>query len=304
MVVESVLGEGYMAKLRKAERLLQEVVVELKDFIVIRSVIVPFGNLVSNWVQLMSRGLGPIESARMIAHTAAAVKEYKAVRAELRQVEQEIDVNGATEALMSKRKELQEALEANPEHVLISQEGFLSGIVEDLEHSGSHFKQDLLDKYTPEILKGDNIVINTGKFLLLTKDSSSYRFMSDLMEMGDYIGKSIAYKQNIKAGMSHEKAVAKAAREFIDYGALNNQTLDYINKMGLGFFFKFFMRSQAVMANMIRENPSRVFMTWVGADTLGMDNIFNANIFEKDLTNTTGLLDLIDMGLGAHPLAL
>ena len=96
----------------------------------------------------------------------------------------------------------------------------------------------------------------------------------------------------------------KAAREFVDYGALNNQTLDYVNKMGLGFFFKFFMRSQAIMANMIKDNPSRTFMLWLGADTLGMDNIFNANVFQKDLTNTTGLLDLVDMGMSAHPLAL
>ena len=95
--------------------------------------------------------------------------------------------------------------------------------------------------------------------------------------------------------MDKQVALNQIAREFIDYSALSSSTLHYFNKTGMTMYFKYFLRIQSVMLDIIRTNPTRAAVLLGGTNYSGIDvaTPFNANIIGADLGARTGLYDLL-----------
>lgn len=300
---EAILGDNAVNKLRYAERILQEVVVAAKDIIVVKSIVVPVANIVSNFNHLMVRGVSAVDIIRDAKIGTKALKEYRINFTALKRAENMLDVTGIDNA--EEINELREKLLSNPISFMVDA-GLLSTIVEDvtLTESRGTVKEALLDRLVPASIKGgNNALIDAGKFITLTQGSSSYKFLADGLEAGDFVAKFILHNELVREGMDSQQAINKVRSEFINYNTLSNKQLDYLNKVGGVFFFKYFSRIQAIILNTVKENPTRALTTWAGADTVGLPSIFEAMVIGKDITATSGVHDLLNMAGNAHPIS-
>jgi hypothetical protein len=298
-LLEAFFGRDVVRKLRTAERIEQEVVGTAKDVITIRSVVVPAGNLVSNLNQLHVAGIPMDYIKRNGVNAVNGVRAYKRDMHKYLtiQLEASIEKNPNKKRKLERTlKQLNQHLQSNPVFPLVKA-GLLPTVVDELSQTDTknNLKQQLLKKHFPKAMEADSLMLDVGKELLITEDSATHKALSELMELGDFGGKYILYKWlTEEKGVLPEDALDQARKEFINYGTLTGKTQDYLNKTGGMFFFKYFQRGQAVQARRIMENPTRSLITILGLGQV-MDNIFNANIAVKDLSHTTGLLDLLNM---------
>ena len=99
----------------------------------------------------------------------------------------------------------------------------------------------------------------------------------------------------------HSVAIEQVRSEFINYNRAQNCTLDYLNKTGMTFFMKYFMRKHPIVLRTIKDNPSRAMAQLISANGLGLPSIYDSSLLTKDLVSATGVDKLFGMASGAHP---
>lgn len=307
-VLKAMLGRKAFNRVRYMERFLQETVKELKDFIVIRSVIVPVGNMVSNIIQLYLRGVPvPTIKDNMVKGLNAA-KEYKGILSSITLMEEVYKVgqyDGTSyNEVVDELTRLRQDLKNNPVHKMVVA-GLMPSIVEDLSNiEGSYtIKESLLERISPKI---DDLISNPiAKELLVSPSSGTYRAMEELTALGDFVSRFTLYNHyTTKADpMSSELALEKVAYDFIDYGSPDSIAMDYLNKTGLLHFTKWFLRIQPIILSMVRNNPARALSFVAGQSLSGMEvtSPFDAYLPDTDIGNKTGIGDLLSMGTFSQP---
>jgi hypothetical protein len=197
--------------------------------------------------------------------------------------------------------EIEEALRLNPAIPLVK-EGLLPSIVDELSEAKEHSAKDsLMDKFLPESFKQESKVKDVFNEVLMNEGSKIHDFLSEVMEMGDFGAKYVLYQWETQNGVNAEEALNNARVEFINYGTLTGQTQEYLNKMGILSFFKYYQRSQAIMLKNFRRNPTRSLLTIGGLIPAGVPNIYEAFLGTKDLSYTTGPVSLLEMAANAAP---
>ena len=97
--------------------------------------------------------------------------------------------------------------------------------------------------------------------------------------------------------LTSEEAIRRARQAFVNYDTPTAKPVQYLNDMGLLWFTKYYLRIQAVIMQLVREQPLRA------AALLGIDNFF---------VNVSDILDSsfiskspVNMGAGAfeYPLS-
>ena len=79
--------------------------------------------------------------------------------------------------------------------------------------------------------------------------------------------------------------------------------MDYTNKLGITFFFKYFLGIPAILANIISTNPVGVLALLTASLAVGLNVATPFDAIGADLGNKTGLYDLI-RGAFSHPILL
>lgn len=305
-IAETILGDNALNKLRWAERALQEGVVMAKDLIVVKSIVVPVANAVSNTNHLIMRGVDPIQAVKDVRTSWNGLQSYKSDHKALLAARERRDIAG--EALDELIHTLEQKIQNNPISFMVEQ-GLLPTVVEDIDRVNLEgtVKQGILDSVLPSRVtktlgSTDNRLLDIGKNIIITQDSVTYKHLSNLVEAGDFCAKFVLYNhlRNVE-GKSQQEALDEIRVEYVNYNTLTNKQLDYLNKVGGIFFFKYFFRIQPIIFNTIKNNPTRALTTWIGADTANMPSIFDAMWLGKDITYTTGAYDLLQMAGGAHP---
>lgn len=301
-VLEMVMGPQAKNMLRWAERALQEGVVAAKDFIVVKSIVVPAANIVSNVNHLLMRGIDPVTIFKGAKESGIALREYKANMKTLRHLQYQMEIGNDID--MSELKDLQNDIQNSPINFMV-EAGLLSTVMDDVDGAVGHgtVRESVVNSMFPEALfKSENGLIDALKFVTISRGSSSYDALSTLLEAGDFCAKYIQIKESMGEGKTQQEAIDEARVEYINYNTLTSRELDYLNKSGGTFFFKYFMRIQPIILKTIANNPTRALTSWIGADTVGLPSIFDALWLTKDVTATTGAYDLFRMAGGAHPL--
>ncbi len=206
----SFLGNDAYRILFNGEKTLQNIVKDAKTIIVVKSLVVPATNFVSNVYQLMGRGIGPLTIARAMPKKLAEVNSY--VTSSVRQVEAEADLRAAqasndvigTKRLTAEIQSIQDAHRRLSIWPLIEAGEFSSisdaGISRDdiLLSSGriNAYMEQLVDKL-PEPLQ------TAGRYALITKDTALFQGLQKSVEYGDFLAKAVYYDNlTIKQGLS------------------------------------------------------------------------------------------------------
>ena len=263
-----VFGAKTFEYLVKAERIIQNVVTEAKVLIVVKSVVVPVSNMVSNVFQLMNRGVPLRSIIHGLGSKTAELNDF--IKRRQKQLSLEADLRSA-EAINDvvkvrrienelrtikdsyKRMSIYPLIKAG-EFASISDGGVTQEDIALAEGKWGQFIEKLADK-VPGALK------TPVRYALLTRDTALFQGLTRAVQYGDFLGKAIMYDHlvNNKKNTT-EEALAKISEEFVNYNRLAGRNRNYLESMGLIWFWNFKLRAMKTAIAMMRENPFRAFM--------------------------------------------
>lgn len=256
----SFLGNNAYKTLVNAEKTLQQVVSDAKVLIVVKSVIVPAVNMISNLYQLASRGVPLANITKSVPAKLTEVEAY--TKSLVRRIEAEAELRAATDTRTERR--LKTEIQAiNDSHRRMSiwpliEAGEFSGISDagltrgevDLTSGRMQAYMESLVNKLPEKAR------TIGRYALVTKDTALYQGLQKSVEYGDFIAKAVLFDDLMnRKGMTKADALARITEEFVNYDRLSGRFRSTMENMGLLWFYNFKIRSVKVALSMVRNNP-------------------------------------------------
>jgi len=280
------VGRKAYADLLKGERALQESVHFVKDAIVVKSLLVPAVNMVSNVVQLGLNGVSPLAVA---AATPAKVREaeyYLDLRAKKASLEVAREI-AATETERANKQRQLDVIDAQMRKLsiwpLIAAGEFTS--LTDGIYKPDHIKEygsglgDAIKKRVDGLPKG---VSDAMKLAYLSHDTKLYQLLQKSTQYGDFVAKAILYDHLREQGKTQEEALGRVSEEFINYEISPGAGRGYLESIGLMWFGNYFLRATKIGLRLLRDNPLAMLSmgTGIGVPFLGhigtplTDNLF------------------------------
>lgn len=272
-----VFGDNAYTYLVKAESFWQNIITDARVTIVVKSVIVPMANLAANYVQLMSRGLNPLTIARSMPKKAGEVNTY--IKNRVRKIELEAELRAVENDPTKSRRlraEIQSLSDAERRLTIwpLIQAGELSSI-SDVAVSRDEISlaegrlQEYIEKLTDKLPASMKTL---GRYAIVAKDTALFKGLQRTVEYGDFLGKAVLYDHLTQnKGMSSEDAIANVSDEFINYDRLSGRQRDYLESVGLLWFWNFKIRSAKIALNMIRNNPVNAALALMIPGLIGME---------------------------------
>lgn len=262
----------------QAERIIQDTMTFIKDMIVIRSGGVLLGNILSNTYLLMTLGINPVRILKDMTFSWRNSKNYRTMVNRIEEINALLMTTNSTKdksLLNREKKQLQEALNRNPMKEYM-EAGLMSTIVEDLtKPNETSYKTELqkkVDSYVDLIPKP---ISNTFNELTIGQGSMLHNFLSEATQFSDLSAKYTLAKYLHENGTDKDKAIYEAQLSFINYDIPTNQFLDYMNRMGLMMFTKFFLRFQRVMVKLAYNAPVSSLMGHYAVEYMGGQGVYD-----------------------------
>ncbi|WDR22471.1 hypothetical protein PJM42_0065 [Salmonella phage vB_SenP_UTK0001] len=307
-IAETFLGKNAARYLRLGERGLMEFVKEMKDWIVVRSVVVSAANIVSNMVHLATVGVSPVTMAKDMSTAVLAAEEYRKNEKLINEYSHYLAVNHnpkMADEYQRKISELKDSQARNPVADLIKA-GLLPTIAEDLGQQDNYSLKDKLlnkmDEYTSGI---PDSVKRVAKEVTLSRDSNVYFLLNRSIQYGDFVAKYSLYKHlttRKSNPMDKDSALNRVMDEFVNYDVLPSRTRFYLDAIGLTWFLNYKIRIQKIILRTIRENPLRaLFLMFGNSVESGLPNITEANLVTGSLSYNVGMGTALN-GFTVHPL--
>ena len=275
-------------KVRKVEDIWEEVVREMKDTIVVKTAFVLWGNMTSNFSVLLMNGLSLKEVVMYQKEALNAVMDYQRDRDALSQLQWQLNTAyGSVNAdeLIAEITRLQDALDRNPAKELIDA-GLLPTIVEDvsMEDDPYSYKSQFSHWIDNKVKKLNPSVVNAGRVLYMTHDTTLYKFLNKSTQYSDFVGRYALYKHETtrkRNPLTKEQALFNASESFVNYDIPMPRLLQYLDDHGLMMFTKYFLSIQRVIVRLLTDKPLEV------VNTIALNNwLFDLPI----LTDTAALV--------------
>lgn len=253
--------------LLRGERGMQEIVREIKDIIVIRTLNVMVDNILSNFTFLWTKGV-PLKD--MVHHHLVAwngAYSYRKDHARIGELQTQLDTGytqGKDSEIRREMAKLKDRMARNPVTPLI-ESGLMPTIVEDVSENDDPFsyKSALTKKTDAFTSKLNPVVREVGKQIYMTPKTKIHQGLSYVTQMSDFMARYTMYQHETnkaKDPMSHQDAVRTASESFVNYDLPMHRTVQYLDDMGIVPFIKYFINIQRVLVKLTRDNPARVFM--------------------------------------------
>lgn len=273
VVIQDFFGMNPAQFLKYLERGFGEVAALSKDYVLVRSGIVPLQNILSNVIHLWNTGVPVNRIAPLMLEGYKEAKRYTELHKELLAARHTNLVGGLPTAEIERNKAKARALEVALEKLSVApliRAGLLTSISdlsndtvkEDDEFSlltkameKSGIKE--MRKHTPELVKS----------LMVYKGSKGHNIMSQFMDYGDFVAKYALYQHLTQGkGIDSEKAMNVVRDEFVNYSMNRGREFDWANKVGLTWFLSYKLAIQKIIYRNLRRNTLRTLATWAGGN--------------------------------------
>lgn len=311
-VVTGIFGPKAYGMLVNSEKVLKTFVTDAKMTIVVRSVIVPTANMVSNVYHMLSRGVNPVAIAKGSVVKTNELNRFiadKVRRIELEGLAREAEGRNDQVTAARHRKEARSILDANRRMSiwpLIEAGEFASVNDAGVDHEDIDLAEGKLsaaiEKWTAKLPDGMRTAARYG---FISRDTSLFKGLQRAVEYGDFIAKAIMYDHLTgEKQMSKEDALGQITEEFVNYDRLPGRGRGYLEDIGMLWFWHFKLRAVKVAASVMRNNPLNMVLAHAlpMPDVLGVGTPFTDNLFSQfasgSLNYSTGPM------MGVHSLAL
>jgi hypothetical protein len=97
-----------------------------------------------------------------------------------------------------------------------------------------------------------------ARYALVTRDTALFQGLARSVQYGDFVGKAIMYDhlRGRKKVAKHE-AIAQVSEAFVNYNKLAGRGRQYLESVGLLWFYNYKLRIMKEAAYMMRRNPLR-----------------------------------------------
>jgi hypothetical protein len=264
----AAFGNDAYRKLVNSEELWQDTVAEAKNLIIIKSIIVPTSNFISNIGQLMTRGIPLTTIAKAMPKKIAEAEFYTKGRLEkiqaealLRKAEGAKDHN-AQHKLKARIQAIDDAFTRLSIYPLIKSGEFSAVSHRDISREDLDLVQGRLHTYIANVTdKLPEPVVKMGRYALISKDTALFKGLEKAVEYGDFLAKAIQYDHYVKnKGLSSEEALGRITEEYVNYDRLPGRFRNYGESMGMWWFVAFKVGSTKVALSILRENPLQALM--------------------------------------------
>ena len=303
----AVLGTKAFTRAAKTEAFVQSATAYARNTIVVKSVEVCMINMGCNIFQMNSLGIPFHKMPKLIMEKYVEMKRYMKIQKELMETRAQLGVhidnpdklnilNGRIKALNAQIKELTIAplIEAG-EFSTVTDAGTRP---EEIEFMSGKLGEWIEQKVNalPEGVK------ELGEQVFMTKNTALYRILEEATQFQDFIAKAIVYDhvkaEKIKAGeygsIAQKQALAEVREEFVDYDKLAGRDRQYLENIGMLWFYNYKLRIMKSAVRNIRRNPFNTLVAFGVINALGLpmglpitDNLF-AKILSGDALITVG----------------
>ena len=284
-----LLGEKGVAIALKGEEFWKNLATDAKDMIVIKSIIIPAFNALSNIIHLSMVGIPFAVIPNKIKYfvneaniLSDSLNREKHLRMELLKYSNE---PAKVEVILSRIESLEEARKKLKIYPLYENGEF--GSIEDVAEVNNlkSLKSDsvvsFLNKKLDQLPDTPKHVL---KNVLLTKDSATYQFMRKFTMYGDFIARAIEYEYLLNNGVSKEEIDRRIKNEFVDYDSPLGRNRAWSESMGLTMFWNYKLRIMKSATRIAFDNPFRAVMLSLSP----IDTPITDNIFGKLISGTLG----------------
>ena len=258
-----LLGQNAYLYLGHAERAIEYTTSYMRSNIVVRSVAVPYMNAVSNILQLRMRGISYLDILQGINDKVKELEQYRQIE------KQTINLKARllTETDPKHKKVLEHRLADNKQRISMMtiapmiEQGELSTLADVGDsYNDSVFTGEWADKIHEYVNKLPSSVVNTGKWLTVSKDSDLYKLMEKATTYGDFVAKSIYYDHLIQNGMDKEMAARKSMEEFVNYDMMAGRSREYLENLGIIWFYNYRLRITKASIDAMLHNPASILL--------------------------------------------
>jgi hypothetical protein len=279
--------------------------------IVVKSMVVPAANMVSNVYQLASRGVPLKNIVKGMSHKAAEVDSY--IRGRLRRIDLEAELHAAEgrSDIVGARKlraEIQ-TIHDNDRRLsiwpLIENGEFASISDVGISQDELLLSEGRLNAYIEKLTdKLPDAVRNAGRYAIISKDTALFKGLQRAVEYGDFLAKAVLYDDlTQRKGETKEYALGRITEEFVNYDRLPGRTRTYLENMGLLWFWNFKIRATKIAMSTLRNNPLHFVLANAVPfpDIVGsVDTPVSANLFSVMADGNLGYSVGPGMGFNAH----
>lgn len=292
-LADILLGRNAYKILGHAERAIQYTTSTARNYIVVRSCVIPFNNIVSNIIQLRMRGIPYPEIAKGIRTKTMELEEYRRIEKQNIQLKSKL----ITAKSRQEKQKLENRLENNLQRIKtmsiypMIKAGELSSLADvGDEYNDSIFTGKWADKINEEVAKIPEPIVKAGKWLSVSKDTGLYKLMEKATIYGDFIAKSIYFDKLLGDGVKLENAQRMAMEEFVNYDMMAGRTREYLENMGIIWFYNYKLRISKIAMDIFLHNPA----SWIFGElitpqwALDKGTVLEDNFFSKAASGGLG----------------
>lgn len=293
-LAKMILGEDAYRKLASVERAISYTTSFARNAIVVRSVAVPFTNLTANILQLRMRGIPFSYISKEILNKVSELEHYNTLSKNMLKLETKLATLKEPSSPEGKRLQSKiDSIKASIDVLSIApmiNAGELSTIndVGD-DYNSSLFTGHWAEKIEEYVDKLPDSVVQFGKYIMVSKDTGLYQLMEKATIYGDFVSKSIYYDWLLKNGEDVTKATMKAMNEFVNYDMLAGRNREYLENMGVLWFYNYKLRILRTMVDIALHNPvSALLAMYIAPEFIAKNNVFADSFLGKLIDGKLG----------------
>ncbi len=119
----------------------------------------------------------------------------------------------------------------------------------------------------------------------MTHESPPYKILAAQTMLSDFTSRYVLYKHLTTRQvdpMSKDDAISRTRKAFVNYDVPTHKGLQYLNDMGFLWFTKYYFRIQAILIELVRENPLRALEVMLMFEyTFDIPDILDSSMFTK-----------------------
>ena len=262
--------------IRRFEDVWQEIVSEIKDTVVVKTITVFAENVVSNTSILKMHGMSNEDVVNYQVEAFKAVMDYERDRSALAQLKIKMDTGytqGDEEEIEAEMIRLESELAKNPVKELIDA-GLKPTLVEDInmEDNPYSYKSQLTEWIEENTSTWNKQMLAAGKVMYMTHDTTLYKLLSKSTQYSDFLARYALFKHQTtrkKNPLSKADSLYEVSEAFVNYDINLPKWVDFGDRMGILPFIKYFLSIQRVIYKLAKEHPVDVLSTVLLFNVLG-----------------------------------